>query len=974
MLNCVVLLMFVQRFGCGLVTKECVANDHDRCSTYESHKKYYCRQDAWTKENCPMLCEMCVERRSTNIKANKQSRQDPVLGCWQHVEAACVSGDDMIRWRGKTVDECKKLCLGYPTCKAFEFGKAHGGSDTSYLEGDCQLNSRSNPKKCDGQKKNLDLYIKLDCATAAKPSASSPMVGTKPTPTPKRISPQHKRIIDFMVGTWQISYADGFEGEFTVLDDGKVLWRSREYWEIYLVPSKNQHAFPSSEGWVMAEKTFRGENSWDYYRLTGNGKMEIRSFWREVCTSRYRSLNDYCFTGKGKRMDSITAESDSLKDLQGAWELSDEYGFRGYFVIRADGKILIESRDDWTSQLERSDQQSAFPSSQGWVMASNTYRGEDSWEYYKRNGDQLEIETFWKGGCFSDFRNLQHHCGSWQGYRDEDRTDPEEERRLREQQEKEKEKKRKQLQREKEEREKRKREREEEERKRREREEEERIEREREEKRRRLEELKKREQERAEEEEKRKELEAGRKKQHERSQKEAKQAAEERRKEEEARRLRQREEQRRKEEERLRREREQEREEKRKAEEEKRKASPFFDESKLKDVPTIEPSFDGVWTVLYRDNSKAQVTFAPYKKNVVKTTAVVHLTYSTDSKYFPRERGWYMAETLYSETGERGDTWAFFRASARGRTVEIEAFGKHCVREYLWEKKFYCSSGYAIEGEYLITYLINELVGKWKVTYARGPGNKYAISTSGNLKQGSRIKNLKLSNNETFPFNHGWVMTTDTNDGVFSQEYYRYDDDGTLDIQSFSTDPSCRQVFYRPNDPNVLGNYCFEGEGTRGKGSKRSKKTKKTKKEKKEKKKEQEASATKYTTASVTKAKVTMKKNPTKKPILKKKAKFVKKKITKKTKKVSSTSTSSSSPTGLTSYDSSSMLNLLRTWSSGSSSSSSPALPALPAPSGVNWESWTDTVKSTKDMMDSLDSFVSTLPFDIATYKNKKKK
>ena len=48
----------------------------------------------------------------------------------------------------------------------------------------------------------------------------------------------------------------------------------------------------------------------------------------------------------GKRMDSITAESDNLRDLQGAWELSDEYGFRGYFVIRADGKILIENRDD----------------------------------------------------------------------------------------------------------------------------------------------------------------------------------------------------------------------------------------------------------------------------------------------------------------------------------------------------------------------------------------------------------------------------------------------------------------------------------------------------------------------------------------------------------------------------------------------------------------------------------------------------
>ena len=58
-----------------------------------------------------------------------------------------------------------------------------------------------------------------------------------------------------------------------------------------------------------------------------------------------------------------------------------------------------------------------------------------------------------------------------------------------------------------------------------------------------------------------------------------------------------------------------------------------------------------------------------------------------------------MAETLYNEKGGVGDTWAFFR-STQGASVEIEAFGKHCVREYRYEKKFYCSSGYAIPGEY----------------------------------------------------------------------------------------------------------------------------------------------------------------------------------------------------------------------------------------------------------------------------------
>ena len=69
-------------------------------------------------------------------------------------------------------------------------------------------------------------------------------------------------------------------------------------------------------------------------------------------------------------------------------------------------------------------------------------------------------------------------------------------------------------------------------------------------------------------------------------------------------------------------------------------ASPFFNAT-LEDVPEISSSFDGVWTVLYRDNSKAQVTFAPYTSKTIKTTAVVHLAYSNDNEYFPKDQGWY---------------------------------------------------------------------------------------------------------------------------------------------------------------------------------------------------------------------------------------------------------------------------------------------------------------------------------------------
>merc|ERR1712096_173616 len=108
-----------------------------------------------------------------------------------------------------------------------------------------------------------------------------------------------------MSGTWKVKYPGGYETQFTISKLGKILLkptkearkkgkkgrkrgrkqgRLQGLLEIYLLPTDNQKLFPSTDGWFMAERTFRGNNSWDYYRLDSEDKLQINSFWPEGCT------------------------------------------------------------------------------------------------------------------------------------------------------------------------------------------------------------------------------------------------------------------------------------------------------------------------------------------------------------------------------------------------------------------------------------------------------------------------------------------------------------------------------------------------------------------------------------------------------------------------------------------------------------------------------------------------------------------
>ena len=84
--------------------------------------------------------------------------------CWKKISPGCVSAKNIGgKIRGGTLEQCKTFCNQNENCTSIEYGVHHGGKRTNYKPGDCQLNSGSDSKGCDGFNNNLDLYVRIDC-------------------------------------------------------------------------------------------------------------------------------------------------------------------------------------------------------------------------------------------------------------------------------------------------------------------------------------------------------------------------------------------------------------------------------------------------------------------------------------------------------------------------------------------------------------------------------------------------------------------------------------------------------------------------------------------------------------------------------------------------------------------------------------------------------------------------------------------
>ena len=70
-----------------------------------------------------------------------------------------MHGSNIIKYSGKTVEECREICSAMSDCVAFEFGVAYSESG-DYQAGDCNPQSSADRANCDGSEHNLDLYVK----------------------------------------------------------------------------------------------------------------------------------------------------------------------------------------------------------------------------------------------------------------------------------------------------------------------------------------------------------------------------------------------------------------------------------------------------------------------------------------------------------------------------------------------------------------------------------------------------------------------------------------------------------------------------------------------------------------------------------------------------------------------------------------------------------------------------------------------
>ena len=85
-----------------------------------------------------------------------------------------MHGRNIKIYSSKKVEECKKICLATPNCKAFEFGVQHGGA-VERESGQCRPQSSADYEGCDGAYNNLDLYIPQKCTGKSDKYVNYPM-------------------------------------------------------------------------------------------------------------------------------------------------------------------------------------------------------------------------------------------------------------------------------------------------------------------------------------------------------------------------------------------------------------------------------------------------------------------------------------------------------------------------------------------------------------------------------------------------------------------------------------------------------------------------------------------------------------------------------------------------------------------------------------------------------------------------------
>lgn len=129
--------------------------------------------------SCVVLLLLFALFSSSSIADEEVTKDVENIGasCWVHISPGCIRGQNMKRYRKKSVQQCKQLCLNNTECAAFEYGVKHTGKSRIYRAGDCQLNRKVDKRKCSGGTHDLDLYIyQKECLEGLHPGISQSCV------------------------------------------------------------------------------------------------------------------------------------------------------------------------------------------------------------------------------------------------------------------------------------------------------------------------------------------------------------------------------------------------------------------------------------------------------------------------------------------------------------------------------------------------------------------------------------------------------------------------------------------------------------------------------------------------------------------------------------------------------------------------------------------------------------------------------
>ena len=130
---------------------------------------------------CPKSCGLCSHAQFCAAEPAMNVSVDaapPVASeKHEHYDKACVGGNNLKHFTGKTVSECQALCNALESCMGFEHGVAHRGTaERAHAPGDCMLSGPStNAFGCDGESWNADFYAKIKSQTSKLPPLSHPL-------------------------------------------------------------------------------------------------------------------------------------------------------------------------------------------------------------------------------------------------------------------------------------------------------------------------------------------------------------------------------------------------------------------------------------------------------------------------------------------------------------------------------------------------------------------------------------------------------------------------------------------------------------------------------------------------------------------------------------------------------------------------------------------------------------------------------